>query len=128
MKDGDYVRFDYHKVSVPIMIARIIESHYDDEDDSICYLTDIGLVIDEGNLVKKPSESITDLIEIGDVLSFKDKGICRVLQIPTEKQPYFLLKDYSGEQYYEKSEWVEEFDKILTHEQFETNAYKRVVV
>ena len=69
MKVGDYVRFDYHRVTVPIQIAKVIESHYDNEDDSICYSTDVGLVIDESNLVKEPSPNIMDLIEKGDYVN-----------------------------------------------------------
>lgn len=69
MEVGDYVRFDYHRVTVPIQIAKVIESHYDNEDDSICYSTDVGLVIDESNLVKEPSPNIMDLIEVGDYVN-----------------------------------------------------------
>ena len=32
MKVGDYVRFDYHRLSTPIQIAKITETHYDSED------------------------------------------------------------------------------------------------
>ena len=35
MKVGDYVRFDYHRVSTPIQIAKITETHYDNEDEEI---------------------------------------------------------------------------------------------
>ncbi len=76
MKVGDYVRFDYHRVSTPIQIAKITETHYDSEDDNICYSTDIGLVIDESNLVKEPKEKIIELIEVGDYVNG-----CKIIDI-----------------------------------------------
>ena len=113
MNVGDYVRFDYHRVSVPIQIARITETHYDDEDDSICYSTDIGLVIDESNLVKEPSQTIKRLIKIGDYVNgYKVTDI--------EKDGKIILGN--EEQYY--GIYEKDIRTIVTKEQFESMEYK----
>ena len=113
MKVGDYVRFDYHRVTVPIQIANVIESHYDNEDDSICYSTDVGLVIDESNLVKEPSPNIMDLIEVGDYVNgIKVQDVIGCLLAFDGGQ--------DGEWYIETEEDIK---SIVTHEQFESMQY-----
>lgn len=69
----------------------------------------------------KHSHNIIDLIEIGDILSFENGSIAKIIEI---EKPYFLLKNYGGEQYYEKDEWIAETKAILTHEQMESNCYR----
>jgi hypothetical protein len=66
---GMYVRFDYHRVTVPIQIGKITEVHYDEDEKYYFYSTDNALVIGEDNLVKEPSHNIIDLIEVGDYVN-----------------------------------------------------------
>ena len=115
MKVGDYVRFDYHKVSVPIQIAKITETHYDSEDDSNCYSTDIGLVIDESNLVKEPSPEIINLVQVGDYVN----GM----------QVTRICFDEDGERILNLSNCIlelmnEDIKSIVTKEQFSSMEYK----
>ena len=123
MKVGDYVRFDYYKVSVPIQIARITESHYDEEDDSVCYSTDIGLVIDESNLVKEPSQNPIDLIEVGDFITYKKGNM--YIDIPYRVYGTYneILEETElriDDEYLKDIEIL----SIITHEQFESIGYK----
>lgn len=68
LKEGMYVRFNYHRVTVPIQIAKIKEKYYDEMEKYYYYLTDNGLIISEENIIK-PSENILDLIEVGDYVN-----------------------------------------------------------
>lgn len=86
-----------------------------------CYPSDEELEKIKSHIIKS-SPNIIDLIEVGDVLSFQDKSICRVLEITDNG--YYLLKDFGGEQYYERKEWIEDFTSIVTKEQFESMEYK----
>lgn len=129
MKVGDYVRFDYHRISIPIQIAKVIESHYDNEDDSICYSTDVGLVIDESNLVKEPSPNIMDLIEEGDILKVNDfKDVYTIYEVEMFRNPYINEK-YLGirDDLGSKPKRLYEIPlvnlSIVTHEQFESMQY-----
>lgn len=68
------------------------------------------------------SADIIDLIRVGDILSFKDNSIARIQEIEGK---YYLLKDCSGEQYYEKDEWLfDDLKSIVTKEQFENMEFK----
>lgn len=69
MKVGDYVRFDYHRVSMPIQIARIEYIFYDEEEKYNIYRTDVGAVITNENIIGKPSSNPIDLIEVGDYVN-----------------------------------------------------------
>ena len=71
LKEGMYVRFNYHRVTVPIQIAKIKEKYYDEMEKYYYYLTDNGLIISEENIIK-PSENILDLIEVGDYVNGKE--------------------------------------------------------
>lgn len=68
LKEGMYVRFDWKKQQIPILIGKITEVHYDEDEKYYFYLTDNGLVIGEDNLIKEPSYNIIDLIEEHDIL------------------------------------------------------------
>lgn len=131
MKVGDYVRFDYHRISVPIQIARITEAHYHitDEDDNVCYSTDVGLVISESNLVKEPSPNIMDLIEEGDILKVNDfKDVDTIYEVEMFRNPYINEK-YLGirNDLGSKPKRLYEIPlvnlSIVTHEQFERMQY-----
>ena len=121
MKVGDYVRFDYHRVSVPIQIARIIETHYDNEDDSICYSTDVGLVIDESNLVKEPSKNPIDLIKVGDYVN----GMLVIEETPKDKRKkQQITVDSTAFEWGTERLFNENIKSIVTKEQFESMEYK----
>ena len=66
---GMYVRFYWRKQQIPILIGKITEVHYDEDEKYYFYLTDNGLVIGEDNLVKEPSHNIIDLIEKNDFVN-----------------------------------------------------------
>lgn len=68
LKVGMYVRFNYHRVTVPIQIAKIKEKYYDEMEKYYYYLTDNGLIISEENIIKT-SENIIDLIQSGDYVN-----------------------------------------------------------
>lgn len=68
LKVGMYVRFDYHRVTVPIQIAKIKEKYYDKMEKYYYYLTDNGLIVSEENIIKA-SENIIGLIEVGDYVN-----------------------------------------------------------
>ena len=130
MKVGDYVRFDYHRASIPIQIAKITEIHYDSEDDSVCYSTDVGLVIDENNLVKEPSQNPIDLIEEGDILKVNDfKDVYTIYEVEMFRNPYTNEK-YLGirNDFSKKPKRLYEIPlvnlSIVTKEQFESMEYK----
>ena len=84
------------------------------------YLDDIWFIGDDD--IKLVKDKPIDLIEKGDVLSFKDGSVCRVME--ATDNGYYLLKDYGGEQYYESKEWIGELTSIVTKEQFESMEYK----
>lgn len=116
---GMYVRFNYHRATVPIQISKIKEKHYEDIERYYYYLTDNGLVISEAQILKA-SHNIIDLIEVGDYVngykvSFKGN----------DYQP-FVQCDYPVEygqtnhyRFYEKAIY-----SIVTKEQFESLSYK----
>lgn len=125
MKVGDYVRFDYHRISIPIQIAKVIESHYDNEDDSICYSTDVGLVIDESNLVKEPSPNIIDLIEENDFINGLRVEKNKYGELYTS---YVYYGGDIGKQCEVYTTWLKEYtedmiENIVTKEQFERMQY-----
>lgn len=131
MKVGDYVRFDYHRITVPIMIAKITEEHSGNEDEGIFYVTDTNLVIDESNLVKPPSPNIIDLIEVGDIITFKDdEDVYKVIGRPDKEcalEVFYLAKKYDGntEDIMVYPDEMKKYIKsIVTREQFENMEYK----
>ena len=112
LKVGMYVRFNYHRVTVPIQIAKIKEKYYDEMEKYYYYLTDNGLIISEENIIK-PSENILDLIEVGDyvnglpvVHNAKENGGNIVIFI-------------NGDAYNE-----EDIKSIVTKEQFDSMKYE----
>lgn len=113
MKVGDYVRTGYQ-------IAKITNL------DTWCNLfieTDKGDL--DKNKIVKSSPNIIDLIEVGDILSFKDGSICRIREIAdVNGTNYYLLKEFENEAYWEKEEWLTDFNAIMTKKQFESMEYK----
>jgi len=117
IKVGDYVRFDYHRVSIPIQIAKITEIHYDSENDSVCYSTDVGLVISESNLVTEPSPDIIDLIQKGDFINGDQILMVEVSKLDGIKRAFNC--EYETCCY--KNETIK---SVVTKEQFESMEYK----
>lgn len=109
LKEGMYVRFDWKKQQIPILIGKITEVHYDGDEKYYFYLTDNGLVIGEDNLVKEPSYNIIDLIEVGDYVNGK--------LIIQEAYDLFINSDF-------KEEYAEYIKSIVTREQFESMQYR----
>ena len=79
----------------------------------------------------KASHNIIDLIEVGDVITFKeDKDVYRVLQIPSKEwefEDFYLVKNYDGEteDIFVRYKYMKEYIKsIVTKEQFESMQYK----
>ena len=123
MKVGDYVRTKYGISK----IENISPNEYDKEHDYIELENFVFDGLDTQGFfttdeIIKSSPNILDLIEVGDVLSFKDGSVCRVMEITDDG--YYLLRNYGGEQYYESKEWIGELTSIVTKEQFESMEYK----
>ena len=111
MKVNDYIRTEYG-------IAKIIKI---DNKVNACQidipLNDFTFVLNE-NIIKS-SPNIIDLIEVGDILLYNDGSACRVLEITDN---YYLLKGYVDDGY-ERKEWLECVDSIITKEQIEKYKY-----
>ena len=118
MKVGDYVRTKSGTIS---KIKKLFE-----KEDYI-FLDVNNNVSGKQNIIKS-SPNIIDLIEVGDVISYKDGSIARILEIPytnPNHHKYYLIADISGEQYYERDEWfVDNIKSIVTKEQFSSMEYK----
>lgn len=113
---GMYVRFNYHRVTVPIQISKIKEKHYEDIERYYYYLTDNELVISEAQILKA-SFDIIDLIEVGDVIT--TINLCgEVTKIDKENNKIYTTC-YDGE-YCHK----EDIKSIVTKEQFESMSYR----
>ena len=115
---GDYVRT---KEGYVCKILKLNEPRY---DDGYLDFNDINSPrIYKPNVVKS-SPNIIDLIEVGDILKFKNmKHYQEVLAIDNEK---LYLTGYiymSGLQEYKK-EIEEDLEWVITHEQIEQMAYK----
>lgn len=112
---GMYVRFNWKKQQIPILIGKITEVHYDEDEKYYFYLTDNGLVIGEDNFVKEPSHNIIDLIEVGDVIT--TNNLCgQVTYIEGDK---IYTTCYDGECCYDY-----QIQSIVTKEQFKSMEYK----
>lgn len=118
LKVGMYVRFNYHRVTVPIQIAKIKEKYYDEMEKYYYYLTDNGLIISEENIIK-PSENILDLIEAGDYVNGK-----RVYNISIVDGLKYL--DVEVEDYLSDTPFInaDQIMSIVTKEQFNSVKYE----
>ena len=108
---GMYVRFDYHRVTVPIQISKIKEKHYEDIEKYYYYLTDNGLVISEEQIIKA-SHNIIDLIEVGDYVNGLPVRFVEEDRVDIgQAEDYFWLKN-------------QHIKSIVTKEQMEAMEYK----
>ena len=105
---GMYVRFNYHRVTVPIQISKIKEKHYEDIERYYYYLTDNGLVISEAQILKA-SHNIIDIIEVGDYVNGYEV---------TSKDQFL---GFGNHDWYMTND---EIKSIVTREQFEAMEYK----
>lgn len=81
MKIGDYVRFKNGEIE---------KIHSFAEKDNPLFNILINARYHNTNEIKRFGEPI-DLIEVGDVLSFKDGSVCRVMEVTNND--YYLLKE-----------------------------------
>lgn len=116
---GMYVRFNYHRVTVPIQISKIKEKHYEDIERYYYYLTDNELVISEAQILKA-SHNIIDLIEVGDIISYEyPTGLGMISYENVTILPELLNTLQNGENNHEYK-----IKSIVTHEQFSAMEYK----
>lgn len=122
IKTGDYVRCDYHKDFMPIKIARIEIKSYDEDEKNTYYLTDDGFVIDMENVISF-SESLADLVEVGDFIEYKQSNI--YYNVPTRVYGRYNRKNGLTELMVSETPLKEvEVTSIVTKEQFEQMSYK----
>ena len=126
---GMYIRFNYHRVTVPIQISKIKEKHYEDIE-RYYYLTDNGLVISEAQILKA-SFDIIDLIEEGDILLLFDKeyGKEYKAEVVVVNENFTAVVNYEQNnllilEYELITNAHIELLKILTKEQFESMSYR----
>ena len=116
---GMYVRFNYHRVTVPIQISKIKEKHYEDIERYYYYLTDNGLVISEAQILKA-SNNIIDILEEGDYVN--GHRVDKVVIGP--KCSYVLLEEVGC--YVDSQEDIADYEikSIVTKEMFSQMQYK----
>lgn len=119
LKVGMYIRFNYHRVTVLIQIAKIKEKHYEEIEKYYYYLTDNGLIISEENIIKS-SENIINLIEENDIVMYKYDNEVYISKVETSGTTKMLKVNLN----YEVSINCVKILKVLTHEQFENDAYE----
>ena len=121
LKVGMYVRFDYHRVTVPIQIAKIKEKYYDKMEKYYYYLTDNGLIVSEENIIKA-SENIIDLIEVGDYVNGKKVVFIDEYDRIALDENDIKTRDVEG-RYEFLTIKKEDIKSIVTKEQFESMKY-----
>ena len=120
---GDYVRFDYHRVTVPILIGKIVHIEYDEVEKYYSYVTDNGLVIGNENIIKR-SPNIIDLLEKGDLIKLKDVKHYQEVEAIDDDKLYLTEYIYlSGLQKYKK-EIEKDLEWVITHEQLNEIKYE----
>lgn len=120
MKVGDYVRIKSGYIDKIININDFREPSMKYALEQPSWNDDI-VFIGEKDIIKS-SPNIIDLIEVGDILTFDDGSICRIIGI---EDKYYLLKDLGDTQYYQKQEIVlDNLKSIITKEQIECIEYK----
>ena len=108
MKVGDYVRFNFYRISVPIHISKIIDINYDEQEYINLYGTEDGFILTDSNIINS-SPNIIDLIEVGDYVNG-----CPVLYKENNEVVCGLLLRYKGEN----------IQNVVTKEQFESMKYE----
>lgn len=121
MRAGDYVRTKNGYICKIININDFREPSMKYSVD-VNYLKDIVFIRDEDIL--KSSPNIIDLIEVGDILKFKDdKNYEEVQYIDKDKIYLTDFIYYSGLQEY-KEEMQQDMEWVITHEQIENIKYE----
>lgn len=132
---GDYARFDYHRISVPIQISKIKEKEFDKDEKYYLYLTDNGLVITGDNIIKS-SPNIIDLIEENDLLKIEyfslryNERVTRLFEVDYMDDKFMCIKNSYCDFMLVNKEFNEDdkelnpiIKSVLTHEQFEAMQY-----
>lgn len=103
------------------------QSVFIDDFEEIKFLS----VNSRGFIKKEPSFNIIDLLEVGDIITFKeDEDVYKILQIPNEKcglKDFYLVKNYDGitEDIFVKYDEMKEYiNSILTKEMFFNAEYR----
>ena len=96
-------------------------------------LADVLYRSDVENVILKSSHNVIDLIEVGDVITFKnDEDVYRVSCVPNEESAcdcFYLVFNYATQYGVEDIEVSKEImqntlESVITREQFEKIAYK----
>ena len=124
---GDYVRFDYHRVTVPILIGKIVHIEYDKAEKHCFYVTDGGLVIGNENIIES-SPNIIDLIELRDIVELFEEddvdgeltGFYEVLAYTTDRKEIGVRNKDGEIDFYP----AENLRGIITYEQIASMEYK----
>ena len=121
MKEGDYVRTKHFGINK-------IKGFYSDVYYDYIMVNDD--LIKKEDIIKS-SPNIIDLIEVGDIITFKeDDDVYKVICIPDKEvglDIFYLAKNYDGEteDISISKEQMEKYIKsIVTKEQFESMEYK----
>lgn len=117
MKVGDYVRFNFYRISVPIHISKIIDINYDEQEYINLYGTEDGFILTDSNIIKS-SPNIIDLIEVGDYVN----GY-KVISIGINDN-HKNVELYVANQGYDELVLEQDIKSIVTKEQFSQMEYK----
>lgn len=115
MKVGDYVRFNFFRISVPIHISKIIDINYDEQEYINLYGTEDGFILTDNNIIKS-SPNIIDLIERFDLVN-GHLVICKMYE--DEKDIPTIIKCV-GDYYFKE----EDIKSIVTKEMFANAEYR----
>lgn len=136
LEEGMYVR-------TKIGVAKIIDFEERTDRDN-CYYLDKNIVEEDDytscciydykfylEQVKKASYNIIDLLEIGDIITFKnDDDVYKIIGVPNKKYAckfFYLAKEFDGatEDIIVGYDYMKEsINSIVTKEQFESMQYK----
>lgn len=135
MQVGDYARTKWGIIG---KISKIIDFEKKNKKPFLNYKNMLILTNDEGydvigsrGEIVKSSSNIIDLLEVGDIITFKDDcDVYRIASVPDKEialDVFYLEKNYDGEtedicvEQDEMQEWI---NSIVTKEQFEEMEYK----
>ena len=133
LKEGIYVRT---KLGISKYLRKYEDSEmylFDKLDENL-WSGDIANVLyrcDIYGTIIKASYNIIDLIEIGDIITFKnDDDVYKVICVPNEEcalEVFYLAKNYDGETediIVYKDDMRKYIDRILTKEKFKKDSYE----
>lgn len=128
---GMYVRI---KNKIGYCIIGKIENINDFREPMMKYCIDVqsyDYIFVPEDMIIKASHNIIDLIEVGDVITFKeDEDVYKVSHIPNKKcglKDFYLVKNYDGETediFVKYDVMKKDINSIVTKEQFKSMQYK----